>query len=130
MKVSATNIGAQFKKKMATQVSKMILSSMETTAFLSLGLLASILFVTPLFRKAPEVTVGFAGFVLAQVVLTFVLTSDWSDRLSDKLKSILFWANVVLPALAWGGFSSWVIYEFLISWSTFYITLLSCVSEA
>ncbi|NQZ01740.1 MAG: sensor histidine kinase [Bdellovibrionales bacterium] len=127
MKVSATNIGAQFKKKMATQVSKMILSSMETTAFLSLGLLASILFVTPLFRKAPEVTVGFAGFVLAQVVLTFVLTSDWSDRLSDKLKSILFWANVVLPALAWGGFSSWVIYEFLISWSTFYITLLSCV---
>jgi hypothetical protein len=40
--------------------------------------------------------------------------------------SLLFWSNVLLPALAWGVFSSWVIYEFLISWSTFYITLLSC----
>jgi hypothetical protein len=39
---------------------------------------------------------------------------------------LLFWSNVLLPALAWGVFSSWVIYEFLISWSTFYITLLSC----
>ncbi|MEO0335572.1 MAG: hypothetical protein AAF202_04230, partial [Pseudomonadota bacterium] len=120
-------LNSKFKEKMSGQVSTLITRSLQTTAILNLGLLLSIYLVTPLFRKSPWIAAVFSCSVLFQSLMPFVLNLNSMRQLSPKAKAALFWVSISLPALVWGGFSSWVVYEYLISWTTFYVILVSCV---
>jgi hypothetical protein len=81
------SVCGEFKVKMAEKVSAMILKSMQTTALLNVGLLASIYFVTPLFRKAPLVSGAFFAVGVAQMVMTYLLNSRFRKVFAERLNS-------------------------------------------
>lgn len=111
------------KKTMKQEVSKQISHSLSVSAAFSTVLFLSMFYATPLLRKNPEI-VGGTGLLLTFILVAqhlFVVKAQPSQNWS-----YLFWASLASISLLWGCFTSWVIYEHLISWSTFFVVLISC----
>ena len=102
--------------------------SLTAFSVFSLVLYSAIYFVTPIFRSNPPTFIGFGLALFAVAGFRQYLSFSISQRPLTKgdFRVGLMSAALIVSATTWGLFTSYVIYDFLISWSTFFVALICC----
>lgn len=129
---SLSQYSPDFRTPLVRRAQNEIFRKCFLSSWVSPFLYASILYSTPLYRRFPTESLGI-GLMLG---LIWVMTLVLGGAIKGKSTVLPTWKRLGLEAglhlmpLMWGLFCSWILVKYSLSWTSFFVTLVTLALAA
>ncbi|MCB0414551.1 MAG: hypothetical protein KDD50_09465, partial [Bdellovibrionales bacterium] len=100
-------------------------SKSQFSTMTTVGLFFITLWATPIYQKYPKLLVQYSVLLVLNAIILFLLSDQKKKIESNKIWALTYMLLSFVFSALWGILCAWALYSFNLSWTSFFITLIT-----